>query len=317
MTFVATESGPPLRTARPSPGRGAGAAGRHWRIDNARLYEAERRARTEAEAATRARDAFLATVSHEAAERRSRRSSPGPGCCQKGTLDADKSRHALETIERSALSEAQLIEDLARRLAIKIAGKLPSMLRPVDLVSVIRLGSPSSSPRPTRSTSGCRRSSTRKPVRSQATPSAAAGRVESPLQLPSSSRRRAGASSGAQTAPRARRGRRERHGPGHPAAVPAAHLPALRAGGQLDEPVPTGARARPGHRCATSSSWHGGASTRRVPGAGKGAVFTVKLPACSCRGQRARSKAGTRRAARPPTVTTRPPWTVCVFLVVR
>src|SRR6266581_3458720 len=107
-------------------------------IDNARLYEAERQARTEAEAATRARDTFLATVSHEL------RTPLSPilswaRMLQKGTLDADKTRHALETIERSARSEAQLIEDLLDVSRI-IAGKLRLDVRPVDLVPVIRAG---------------------------------------------------------------------------------------------------------------------------------------------------------------------------------
>ena len=137
MTFVATESGRrygPLDLALAEElARRAAMA-----IDNARLYEAERRARTEAEAATRARDAFLATVSHEL------RTPLSPilswaRMLQKGTLDADKARHALETIERSARSEAQLIEDLLDVSRI-IAGKLRLDVRPVDLVSVIRAG---------------------------------------------------------------------------------------------------------------------------------------------------------------------------------
>jgi len=137
MTFVATESGRrygPLDLALAEElARRAAMA-----IDSARLYEAERQARTEAEAATRARDAFLATVSHEL------RTPLSPilswaRMLQKGTLDADKARHALETIERSARSEAQLIEDLLDVSRI-IAGKLRLDVRPVDLVPVIRAG---------------------------------------------------------------------------------------------------------------------------------------------------------------------------------
>ncbi len=137
MTFVAAESGrrygpPDLALAEELARRAAMA------IDNARLYESERHARTEAEAATRARDAFLATVSHEL------RTPLSPilswaRMLQKGTLDADKARHALETIERSARSEAQLIEDLLDVSRI-IAGKLRLDVRRVDLVPVIRAG---------------------------------------------------------------------------------------------------------------------------------------------------------------------------------
>src|SRR5207249_3997819 len=52
---------------------------------------------------------------------------------------ADTARHALETIERSARAEAQLIEDLLDVSRI-IAGKLRLDVRPVDLVPVIRAG---------------------------------------------------------------------------------------------------------------------------------------------------------------------------------
>src|SRR3989441_5517034 len=104
MTFVAAESGrrygpPDLALAEELARRAAMA------IDNARLYEAERHARTEAEAATRARDAFLATVSHEL------RTPLSPilswaRMLQKGTLAAGQTPPALEAIERSARPRA-------------------------------------------------------------------------------------------------------------------------------------------------------------------------------------------------------------------
>src|SRR3989442_1958556 len=107
-------------------------------IRTARLYEPERGHGTEAEAANSARNVLLATVSHELETPLSPILS-WARMLQKGTLDADKTRHALETIERSARSEAQLIEDLLDVSRI-IAGKLRLDVRRVDLVPVIRAG---------------------------------------------------------------------------------------------------------------------------------------------------------------------------------
>ena len=94
------------------------------------------RAREAAEAANRAKDAFLATVSHEL------RSPLSPiltwsRMLRQGMLDADRTARALETIERSAQSQAQLIGDLLDVSRI-IAGRMRIEVRPVDLVPVIQ-----------------------------------------------------------------------------------------------------------------------------------------------------------------------------------
>src|SRR5438128_2408491 len=92
-------------------------------VDKARHYEAEGRARAAAEAASRAKDAFLATVSHEL------RTPLSPilawsRMLRQGTLGEEKTRRALEVIERCARSQAQLVEDLLDVSRI-ISGKLP------------------------------------------------------------------------------------------------------------------------------------------------------------------------------------------------
>ena len=104
-------------------------------IDNARLYEAERRARMTAEAANRAKDAFLATVSHEL------RTPLSPiltwtRMLKTGALDDEKVRRALDTIDRCARAQAQLIEDLLDISRI-VAGKLRLDVRPVRLGPII------------------------------------------------------------------------------------------------------------------------------------------------------------------------------------
>jgi PAS domain S-box-containing protein len=100
-----------------------------------RLLAAERTARQVAETANRAKDAFLAMISHEL------RSPLSPilawaRMLRRGVLDEEKTRRALETIERNAQAQAQLIDDLLDISRI-VAGKLRLEVRPVDLVSVI------------------------------------------------------------------------------------------------------------------------------------------------------------------------------------
>ncbi len=93
------------------------------------------RARKEAEAASRTKDEFLATVSHEL------RTPLSPilawsRMLREGVLDAGRSTHAYEVIERSARTQAQLIEDLLDVSRI-MAGKMRLEVRPVELAPVI------------------------------------------------------------------------------------------------------------------------------------------------------------------------------------
>src|SRR5262249_52114402 len=95
----------------------------------------ERHGRTLAEAANRAKDAFLAMVSHEL------RSPLSPilswaRLLRMKVLDEAKSARALETIERSAPTQAQLIDDLLDISRI-VAGKLRLEVQPVDVALVI------------------------------------------------------------------------------------------------------------------------------------------------------------------------------------
>jgi len=104
--------------------------------DNARHYEAEGRARAAAEAASRAKDAFLATVSHEL------RTPLSPilawaRMLRQGNLGEEKTKRALEVIERCARSQAKLIEDLLDVSRI-ITGKLGLDVRPVQLAPVVQ-----------------------------------------------------------------------------------------------------------------------------------------------------------------------------------
>ncbi|MFQ4145429.1 GAF domain-containing protein [Chlorogloeopsis sp. ULAP02] len=104
-------------------------------IDNARLYEAERTARNTAEAANRVKDEFLAVLSHEL------RTPLNPilgwsKLLRAGKLDAAKIDYALETIERNAKLQTQLIEDLLDVSRI-LQGKLSFNKAPVDLAPTI------------------------------------------------------------------------------------------------------------------------------------------------------------------------------------
>ena len=95
----------------------------------------EQAARAEAEAATRLKDEFLATVSHEL--RTPLSAILGWSAMLKtGKFDQAAVERALETIERNALSQAQIIEDLLDVSRI-VTGRLKLELRPVDPVALI------------------------------------------------------------------------------------------------------------------------------------------------------------------------------------
>ncbi|MBI2217068.1 MAG: response regulator [Candidatus Rokubacteria bacterium] len=99
------------------------------------LLARERAARAEVEAANRAKDEFLAVLSHEL------RTPLQPilgwvKLLRQQPVDAATIRRGLETIERNARMQAQIVEDLLDVSRV-IAGKLRLELRPVSLVPVI------------------------------------------------------------------------------------------------------------------------------------------------------------------------------------
>ena len=113
-------------------------------MDNARLYEAAKQAHAEAEQvagekerlyrqaqeSSRLKDEFLATISHEL--RTPLNAILGwAHLMRSGQLDESSARKALDTIERNARAQAQLIDDLLDVSRI-ITGKLRLDVRPAD-----------------------------------------------------------------------------------------------------------------------------------------------------------------------------------------
>jgi PAS domain S-box-containing protein len=97
--------------------------------------EREHTARTQAEAASHAKDEFLATVSHEL--RTPLTAILGwARLLSIGNLSGENSSKAIETIERNAKAQAQLIEDLLDMSRIT-SGKLRLSFEPVNLANVI------------------------------------------------------------------------------------------------------------------------------------------------------------------------------------
>jgi PAS domain S-box-containing protein len=99
------------------------------------ILRKERDARALAEAASRSKDAFLAMVSHEL------RSPLSPilawaRMLRQGLLDDAKMAQAVQIIERNALAQAQLIDDLLDISRI-VAGKLRLEVQSVDLLAII------------------------------------------------------------------------------------------------------------------------------------------------------------------------------------
>jgi signal transduction histidine kinase/DNA-binding response OmpR family regulator len=103
--------------------------------ERARLLVREQAARAEAEQANRTKDEFLATLSHEL--RTPLSAILGwSHLLRSGKLEEPQVARALETIERNARSQSQLIDDLLDVSRI-ITGKLEIELYPVDLRGVI------------------------------------------------------------------------------------------------------------------------------------------------------------------------------------
>jgi PAS domain S-box-containing protein len=105
-------------------------------IDHARLFEEERSARREAEAASRAKDEFLTTISHEL------RTPLTPiigwiHMIRNGILPEKETAHGLSVIEKNSHSLKRLINDLLDMSAI-ISGKMRMEELPVQLDAVVR-----------------------------------------------------------------------------------------------------------------------------------------------------------------------------------
>jgi len=105
-------------------------------IDNARLFEEERAARREAEAASRAKDEFLTTISHEL------RTPLTPiigwvHMIRHGLLAQKESLHGLEVIEKNSHALKRLINDLLDMSAI-LSGKMRMEQNSVQLETAVR-----------------------------------------------------------------------------------------------------------------------------------------------------------------------------------
>jgi PAS domain S-box-containing protein len=104
-------------------------------LRNVALFAAEQLARSAAEAANRMKDEFLATVSHELR-------TPLTAMLgwiwwlRRGPIDEAAQARALETVERNARAQAQLVDDLLDVSRI-VTGKLRLDVRPADLREVI------------------------------------------------------------------------------------------------------------------------------------------------------------------------------------
>jgi len=103
--------------------------------ERSELLERERRARADAERANRAKDEFLATLSHELR-------TPlnalrlWAGVLRQRPLDQDTLARGIDTIDRNAALQAQLIDDLLDISRIA-SGKLRLELGPIELQAVI------------------------------------------------------------------------------------------------------------------------------------------------------------------------------------
>jgi PAS domain S-box-containing protein len=103
--------------------------------DRLQLLESERDARSQAERANRVKDEFLATLSHEL--RTPLNAVLGwTNILQRGNIPSEELKQGLETIERNARIQAQIIEDLLDMSRI-ISGKVRLEVQQTDLSAVL------------------------------------------------------------------------------------------------------------------------------------------------------------------------------------
>ncbi|HYP90862.1 MAG TPA: ATP-binding protein, partial [Polyangiaceae bacterium] len=134
ITFISAESGRRFTAddlgVASDFGRRVGAA-----IDNAQLYRTAIEAKQHADEANRLKDEFLATISHEL--RTPLNAMLGwTRMLRGGLLSKDRQERALEIIERNAVTQAQLIEDLLDVARI-ISGKLRLDVQAVGVAHVV------------------------------------------------------------------------------------------------------------------------------------------------------------------------------------
>ncbi|HEX8434704.1 hybrid sensor histidine kinase/response regulator, partial [Archangium sp.] len=104
-------------------------------VEHAQLFEMARQERDRAEEANRAKDEFLATVSHEL--RTPLTAILGwSHILRTSTLCAEKQARALETVERSAKAQAQIVDDLLD-ISRVVAGRMRLEVQPVELLPVV------------------------------------------------------------------------------------------------------------------------------------------------------------------------------------
>src|SRR5262249_15863136 len=218
--------------------------------------EAER-AQRDAESANTAKDDFLAILSHEL------RSPLGviltwSHLLRRGALDAARVDHAIDRIERSALAQKQMIEDLLDVSRV-IAGKLRLDVQPTDLTDVVEAavgafraaapgkgggppsGRPPLAPGPGAAggPGGGGAGGPRPPAADRLEPAQQRAQVHAGLR----------AGRGAGRAARERGpGHRARHRTGDRRGLPAPSLRALPSGRQQQHPDTRRPRARPGDR---------------------------------------------------------------------
>ena len=104
--------------------------------ENARLFEVAQKSRETAETANRLKDDFLATVSHEL--RTPLNAIMGwARLLGMGTLDATQQARAIETIERNAVVQQRIIEDILDVSRI-VTGKIRLEMSSIDLLPAVQ-----------------------------------------------------------------------------------------------------------------------------------------------------------------------------------
>jgi signal transduction histidine kinase len=105
--------------------------------ERAQLLARERDARAEAEAANRAKDEFLAVVSHEL--RTPLNAMLGwMRLLRNGTLPPERRAQALETVERNALAQKKLVEDILDVSRV-VSGNLSLTLSAMEVEPIVRM----------------------------------------------------------------------------------------------------------------------------------------------------------------------------------